>query len=382
MDVPASLGRWLREYCNNESQVCCRCLHVRMTPQPHLKTALLCALSLSLLACSHMDTSPGGGTFSQLPPQALIIANGGTGEVQIIDPATLSLVSKLSVMSGMKPHHFGRSPDGKKLLVTATSGDLSAGHNGAGHSGGGTATTMVYQLDIAGKTLRDIFSVDATGHNAAYTRDGKSIVIGMAEHGMVSVRDATTLAEKSSANGLGSPLEVTPTGLDSLLVAESSSGKIAVVTLANRTVTARFDVGATPVAAWPAANGNYFVSSEAAMKIWRLNETNGTIQLDARVLDPGGMPGQVVMSPDGKEIWAAVEDRQVLVVFDAVSHAKLAEIPAGVKPHGLAFHPMGSKLFVTDEGGGKVLVVDVATRVVTAEIITGGAPNGIVWVGN
>lgn len=346
----------------------------------HLHTLLAPLFVLSMSSC--MDMGPGGGTFSQLPPQALIIANGGTGEVQIIDPATLSLVSKLSVMSGMKPHHFGRSPDGKKLLVTATSGDLSAGHNGAGHSGGGTATTMVYQLDIAGKTLRDIFSVDATGHNAAYTRDGKSIVIGMAEHGMVSIRDAATLVETSSANGLGSPLEVTPTGLDSLLVAESSSGKIAVVTLANRTVTARFDVGATPVAAWPAANGNYFVSSEAAMKIWRLNETNGTIQLDARVLDPGGMPGQVVMSPDGKEIWAAVEDRQVLVVFDAVSHAKLAEIPAGVKPHGLAFQPTGAKIFVTDEGGGKVLVVDVATRVVTAEIITGGAPNGIVWVGN
>lgn len=95
-----------------------------------------------------MDMSPDGGTFSQLPAQALVIANGGTGEVQIIDPATLTVVSKLAVMNGMKPHHFGSSPDGAKLLVTAISSDLSGGHGGAGgHGGGGEASTIVYQLE-------------------------------------------------------------------------------------------------------------------------------------------------------------------------------------------------------------------------------------------
>lgn len=156
---------------------------------------------------------------------------------------------------------------------------------------------------------------------------------------------------------------------------------MAVVSLADNSVTARFDVGATPVAAWPAANGNFFVSSEAAKQIWRLTETGNAIQADSRVLDPGGVPGQVVMSPDGKEIWAAVEDRGVLVIFDAATHSKIAEMPAGVKPHGLAFAPSGTRLFVTDEGGGQVLVVDTASRSVSKVISTGGAPNGIVWIG-
>ena len=349
---------------------------------PTLLLSTVLSTVLSTTACMNMDMGPGGGTFSQLPAQALAIANGGTGEIQIIDPATLTVVSKLAVMDGIKPHHFGSSPDGTNLLVTAISSDLSAGHGGAGgHGGGGPASTVVYQLNIGAKTLRNIFSIDATGHNAAYTRDGKMIAIGMTEHGMVSLRDATTLVETSSVNGLGAPLEVTPAGTASLLVAESASGKIAVVSLADNSVTARFDVGATPVAAWPAANGNYFVSAEAAKQIWRLTETNGMLQADSRVLDPGGVPGQVVLSPNGKEIWAAVEDRGMVVIFDAATHAKIAELSAGVKPHGLAFEPSGARLFVTDESGGHVLVIDAASRSVSATIATGGAPNGIIWIG-
>jgi YVTN family beta-propeller protein len=68
------------------------------------------------------------------------------------------------------------------------------------------------------------------------------------------------------------------------------------------------------------------------------------------------------------------------VTFDAASHAKLAEVAAGTKPHGLAFDPTGARIFVTDEVAGKIIVIDAKTRVVINEIVTGGAPNGIVWI--
>ena len=153
-----------------------------MKYRKHLQDLTIPAFLLAMSSCMHMDAGPGGGTFSEVPAQALVIANGGTGEVQIIDPNTLTVVSKLAVMEGMKPHHFGSSPDGSKLLIAAISSDLSGGHGGAGgHGGGGAASTVVYQLDRAAKTLQNIFSIDATGHNAAYTRDGKSIVIGIAD---------------------------------------------------------------------------------------------------------------------------------------------------------------------------------------------------------
>ncbi len=42
--------------------------------------------------------------------------------------------------------------------------------------------------------------------------------------------------------------------------------------------------------------------------------------------------------------------------------ALFAEIPAGTKPHGIAFEPTGDRVFVTDEDDGLVLVFGAKTR--------------------
>ena len=76
----------------------------------------------------------------------------------------------------------------------------------------------------------------------------------------------------------------------------------------------------------------------------------------------------------------SLEDRGVLAIFDAKTHASKGEVAAGTKPHGLLFEPAGKRLFVTDEDGGKVLVVDVAGRSVLSQIDVAGKPNGIAWV--
>jgi YVTN family beta-propeller protein len=326
--------------------------------------------------------TPDGGTTLEIPEQAILIANGGSSSVQIIDPGTLKVVSTASVGTGMYPHHIGVAPDGSRALIVAPSADLSAGHGGGEHGGGhgGAATTMVYALDVASGKLEDVLEVDATAHNATFTKDGKTIVLGMMEHGMIAAYDASSLEETFTVTGLEMPLEVTPTNVGSLLVAESTAGRVAVIDLTSRQISTRFDVGAVPVAAWASGPSSYFVSVEEGMQLRHLVEGSDAVTMDEHTIDPNGMPGQAILTPDGNELWVAIEDRAVLAIFDAETHASIAEVPAGVKPHGIVFAADGARAFVTDESGGKVLVLDVAARSVTSQIDVGGKPNGIVWL--
>lgn len=347
--------------------------------------AIGAALVLLLAACSSArrdSTSDDSGTFTSIPNPALLIANGGSGLVSLVDPATLEVVASMPVMDGMHPHHVSVSPDKSRVLITATSADLSAGHSGTAHAGhgGAAASTMVYLLDVTSRELRNVITVDATAHNAAFTRDDASIVLAMMEHGMIVGHDATTFAETFTADGFDMPLEVTPTDVGSLLVAESGASRVTLFDLASRTISTRFEVGAVPVAAWASGGSNYFVSVEEGMQVRHLVESGTNVTMDAHLIDPGGMPGQAVMTPNGSELWVAVEDRGVLAVFEAATHEKLTEFAAGTKPHGIAFEPSGARAFVTDEDGGKLLVIDVAAHSITSEVALGGKPNGIAWL--
>ncbi|MEO8182410.1 MAG: hypothetical protein ABI895_26535 [Deltaproteobacteria bacterium] len=323
----------------------------------------------------------GGGTFASIPNPALVVANGGTGTVHIIDPTTLAVVSSVSAGLGLHPHHVAVAPDKTAVLITATSADLSEGHGGE-HGGGhgAAATTFVYRIDVASREMKKAITVDAIAHNAAFTPDGNLIVLGMMEHGTVAAYNAATFAEVFSTPGFQMPLEVTPTSVGVLLVAESGASRIAAFDIASRSVTSTFDVGSTPVAAWASGGPNYFVSVEGGRAVRHLVEGDTNVTLDSHSLDPGGIPGQAVLTPNGTELWVAVEDRALVAIFDASTHAKLSEFAAGTKPHGVAFEPSGARAFVTDESGGRVLVVDVAGRQVTSEIAVGGKPNGIAWI--
>ncbi len=323
-----------------------------------------------------------GTSFSGIPNPAILIANGGSSPLTIVDPESMSEVLSLAVREDLHPHHISVSADGKRALITATSADLSAGHGAGAHGAGHTtaASTIVYELDLTSRQLRDAITIEATAHNAAYTHDGALIALAMLEHGMIALHDANTFAETFTATGFEMPLEVTPTRTGALLVAESGAGRIALFDLETRQVTGRFDVGAVPVAAWASGTASYFVSVEEAMWVRHLVESNAEVALDSHTIDPGGMPGQAIVTPEGHELWVAVEDRGVIAIFNPETHEKLDEISVGAKPHGIAFDRLGSRAFVTDEDGGKLFAIDVAERTVVGELSLGGKPNGIAWL--
>ena len=136
------------------------------------------------VSCADSD-APEEAKVGSIPSPALVIANGGSGNIAIVDPRSSMVVSTLTVADGLHPHHIGLSPDGAQLLVSAPSTDLSLGHGSGGHAGhgDGETRTVIYRLDIATSELKNIIEVDATAHNAVFTPDGSGIAFSMMEHG-------------------------------------------------------------------------------------------------------------------------------------------------------------------------------------------------------
>lgn len=354
-----------------------------------MRSIHLACLAIALHGCGdhddHDDHDPGADslTFEALPNPAIIVANGGAGTISVIDPSTLTVASAVTVQHGMHPHHISVSPDGGRVLISATSADLSGGHGGGGHGahGGEGARTTIYQLEIAERALRAVLTIDATAHNAAFSADGTTVALAMMEHGMIAGYDASTFAERFTATGFVMPLEVTPTRGGGLLVAESNAGRVAHYDIAAGEVTHRFDTGETTVAAWATGEASYYVAAEEGQRLTHLVDSMAGVESDGHAIELGGMPGQAALTPDGRELWVAVEDTGVVAVFDGTTHAPIVEIAAGTKPHGVTFDPSGTRAYVTDETGGRLIAFDVETRTELGRLDLGGKPNGIAWLG-
>jgi len=115
------------------------------------------------------------------------------------------------------------------------------------------------------------------------------------------------------------------------------------------------------------------------------------------------LPGGLALSPDGRTLYACLNRRNSLAIFDAASGTLQAEIPVGVAPYGVVVS--GTTAYVSNWGGhqpgpgdmtansggtqtvidpatgiastGTVSVVDLAQGKVTAEIAVGLHPCGM-----
>ena len=78
----------------------------------------------------------------------------------------------------------------------------------------------------------------------------------------------------------------------------------------------------------------------------------------AQTYRAGGNPERVAISPDGKQIWAALEATAQAVGIDAATGAELAKFPTGVESEGVAVSPDGQFVYVTAETSHTVTVID------------------------
>ena len=362
-------------------------------PAARAHPALLALIGSFALACGSSDSSstskpevpatpPPASWTSPFPDASVLVANGGSRTLSVIDAASLEVIRTIDIDPELRPHHLSLSFHRRGLLISTSSTDLSAGHGAstAGHSGHGGANprSRIYMLDITNGELHKFLDVDATVHNAAYSHaEDDPIIFGMMEHGMIAAYDPTNGKELWTMAIGDMPLEVTPTRSGAFaFAAVSGDNTRAVIDLKGQAQVASVDVGEMPVGAWLSPTSAY-VTNEGSGSVSVISLESKELQV---TFDVGGTPGQAFPTPDETELWVALEDQGKVRIVDPRSGATIADVPAGKKPHGIAFEPNGDRVFVTDEESASVLVFRVSSRELLKTISVGEQPNGIVWM--
>lgn len=104
------------------------------------------------------------------------------------------------------------------------------------------------------------------------------------------------------------------------------------------------------------ANQEFYIVNTSADKVrifnFDQNELVGIIPL-------GGSPSMMVVSPDGKKIYATLNAQSSVAVIDVETRSNLIryDLP-GTAPHYLAFSEDGSKVVVSDRDSARVFFID------------------------
>ena len=88
-------------------------------------------------------------------------------------------------------------------------------------------------------------------------------------------------------------------------------------------------------------------------------------------------PVNLAFTPDGREVFVACESSGTVIVVDAATRQRTAEIVVGGHTHDVAMSPDGRQAYVSNRLDDSVSVIDVATKKVTRTIPVGDEPHGL-----
>ena len=89
---------------------------------------------------------------------------------------------------------------------------------------------------------------------------------------------------------------------------------------------------------------------------------------------------RIKLMPDGKFALVSDLDAGDLVVVDAAARKEIKRVALGRMPEGILITPDGAQVFVAVNGDNNVAVVDPKTWTVSRRISAGKGPDGLAWV--
>src|SRR5262249_3548073 len=249
-------------------------------------------------------------------PSLVYVPNSENGTVSVIDPHTYRVIRTFPV--GVNPQHVVPSYDLKTLWVNNDQGNsLTPIDPRTGKPGGTIPVTDPYNL--------------------YFTPDGRYAIVVSERLQRLDFRDAHTMKLHHS-------LSVPCSGPNHMDFT---------------------------------ANGRYLLlSCEFDGKVVKVDVANERV-VGSLTLDPGGMPQDVKLSPDGRLFYVADMERGGVWILKANRLRRVGFSPTGDGAHGLYVSRNASDLYVSNRMGGSVSVISFASRRVihTWRIPGGGSPD-------
>jgi YVTN family beta-propeller protein len=249
-------------------------------------------------------------------PSRVYVPNSTSGTVDVIDPASRRIVDHFA--TGRLPQHVVPSWDLRRLWVTNDQSDsLTPIDPASGHHG------------------RPVPVADP--YNLYFTPDGREAVVVAERLGRLDFRDPHTMRLRHS-------LAVPCTGVDHLDF--TADGRLLLASCEFSAELVTVDV--------------------------RHQRVVGVVRLE-----PGAMPQDVKLAPDGRRFYVADKRLDGVQLIDAARPRVLGFLATGAGAHGLYVSRDSRYLYVSNRDDGSVSVISFATRKVVDiwRLPGGGSPD-------
>jgi YVTN family beta-propeller protein len=339
-----------------------------MTRQTWRTPALGCCgvLATTLLASALVAQAPG---------QTLFVENTNSGDVSVIDNATLRVVATIPL--GLSPDDVIASPDGSTLYVSRIVRQDNGRPTGRGE---------VVAIDPATRAIRWRASFGGVPNHLATSPDGKQLYVTIVSTGYVDIIDPARHAVVDSVDvGIGPhDIVVSPDGRR-VYVGLIRGNKVTIFDAATHHIIRQipFDAGVRPIAVTQ-DESRLFVQLSGFHGFAVVDPSTGaTIRRVAMPLAPGrtlpdSMPVTadhgLRITTDGHFLVANGSMENLVAVFALPDLSLVGTVPVGDDPNWVVFSPDGARVYISNRGSDDVSVIELATRKEIARIKVGRYP--------
>ena len=325
----------------------------------------------------------------------IFVSNEKGGTVTVINGADFKVTG--TIVAGKRPRGIHASPDGKIVYVALSGTPIEPppkldangnpifvkGHDDDDddHAKSDKAADGLGIIDAVQKTFLRKIPVGSDPEQFAISKDGTRIYISNEDVGAATVLDAVTgnnltfIPVTREPEGAG----VRPDGKVFYITCETG-GDVFAIDAETFKIVGHIVVHPRPRSiAFLPDGSRAFVPSESVAELNVIDTVNQKLW-HVVTLPKGSRPQCVLVSPDGKKVYASTGRGGAVIVVEANTYEVLNTIPVGKRPWGIAFSPDGKYLFAANGPSDDVSVVDLATEKEVARVPSPGSPWGVVAV--
>lgn len=309
---------------------------------------------------------------------AVYVTNERSGDLTVIDPATMSPVRTISL--GKRPRGIRSSPDGSQLYIALSGSPISPpGVDVSTLPPPDRAADGIGVVDTASMTLKRILKGPSDPEQTSVSRDGRRLYVANEDIGKATVLDIQS-GESIAEFEVGGEPEGVTTSPDGrfVYVTSEEDNLVSVIDTASQQLVEQIPVGARPRdTAFSPDSSRAYVSGENDASVSVIDTASHTVIETITLTGENARPMGVAVSPDGRRIYVTTGRGGTVVAIDAATQEPVGSVEVGIRPWGIAISPDGSRLYTANGPSNDVSVVDTQTLEVLAKVPVGQSPWGV-----
>ncbi|MCH9651499.1 MAG: YncE family protein [Deltaproteobacteria bacterium] len=254
------------------------------------------------------------------------------------------------------------------LLITLVSASLTEKARGQLLVATDPVGDQLTFMDVTAGSVAGFASGGAGPMDAAVSADGTLVVAAESSSGQLLMVDLANGTRQQIPIG-GSPTAVAldPAGTRAF-VSDATQGSLTTVDLASSTVVSTVTAGTLPTAL-AADSARAYTANFADDTLTLIDGATGAIEATVAV---GGFPSGVVADRTGSRVWVANFFDDTVSVVDPATATVIATVPVGPAPRALAHDAVQGRVYVGSFTDGTVTVLDATNHGVIGTAASGG----------